>query len=74
MVYPVDLSFVPHLGKMMEEVEDYFLVVMEVFLRSLEEGLRSSFGSSKRRKMVIDEGDQWFKYLDENENMEKHGS
>ncbi|GJX34163.1 hypothetical protein Tco_0245720 [Tanacetum coccineum] len=45
----------------------------EVFLRRLEEGLRSSFRSSRSRKVVINEGDKWFKYLDEKENMEKHG-
>nr|GEV63308.1 hypothetical protein [Tanacetum cinerariifolium] len=60
--------------KMMEKVEGYFLVVMEV--KGFEKMLMIEVHecSSRRRKVVIDEGDKWFKYLDEEENMEKHSS
>ncbi|GJT48027.1 hypothetical protein Tco_0974184 [Tanacetum coccineum] len=59
-------------GKMMEKVDGYFLVVMEV--KGFEKVLMiENFKSSRRRKVVIDEDDKWFKYLDDEENMEKHG-
>nr|GEV02391.1 hypothetical protein [Tanacetum cinerariifolium] len=74
---------------MMEKIEGYFLVVMEI--RSFEKVLmieahkwfspnlsnknsRLRVISSRRRKLVIDKGVKWFKYLDEDENMERHRS
>ncbi|GJQ93529.1 hypothetical protein Tco_0004668 [Tanacetum coccineum] len=57
--------------KMMKKVEGYFLVVMEV--KGFEKVLMiENFRSSRRRKVLIDEDDTWFKDLDEEENMEKH--
>ncbi|GJR59611.1 hypothetical protein Tco_1501773 [Tanacetum coccineum] len=66
---------------MVEKVENYFLVVLEVrgFLENFGGRfekliLLQNYSSSRKRKVVIEEGDKWFKYLDEEENLEKHGS